>query len=129
LGDILLYFQFYNKSNLKNIYCWAPAVHACNPRYSGGRDQEYRSSEPAWANSLRDLISKKPNIKKGLVEWLKVKALSSNHSTTKKNIFCLAQYLQNIIILRCTNNKIKIALRLWSQMCYTLKTQFQWATI
>jgi hypothetical protein len=27
-------------------------VHACNPSYSGGRDQEDLSSKPAWANSL-----------------------------------------------------------------------------
>jgi hypothetical protein len=33
---------------------------------------------------LQDPISKIPNTKKGLVEWLKVKALSSSPSTTKK---------------------------------------------
>jgi hypothetical protein len=37
----------------------APAAHTCNPSYSGGRDQEPRSSKPALANSSRDLISKK----------------------------------------------------------------------
>jgi hypothetical protein len=35
-------------------------AYTCNPRYSGGRDQEVRNSRPAQANSLRDLISKKP---------------------------------------------------------------------
>jgi hypothetical protein len=40
-------------------------VHACNPSYSGGREQEDCGSELAQANSLRDLISKIPNIKKG----------------------------------------------------------------
>jgi hypothetical protein len=45
-------------------------VHACNPSYSGGRDQEDPSS--------------KPYTKIGLVEWLKVKALSSSLSTAKK---------------------------------------------
>jgi hypothetical protein len=39
--------------------------------------------KPAWANSLRDPILKNHH-KKGLVEWLKVKALSSNPSTEKK---------------------------------------------
>jgi hypothetical protein len=34
-------------------------AHACNPSYSGGRDQENQVSKPAWANSLRDPISKK----------------------------------------------------------------------
>jgi hypothetical protein len=56
-------------------------AHTCNPSYSGDRDEDH-SSKPAWANSLRDPISKKPLTKIGLVEWLKVKALSSNPSTT-----------------------------------------------
>jgi hypothetical protein len=29
-----------------------PVVHPCNPSYSEGRDQEDRSSKPAWENSL-----------------------------------------------------------------------------
>jgi hypothetical protein len=32
--------------------------------YSGGRDQEHRSSKPAWANSSRDSILKKTHHKK-----------------------------------------------------------------
>jgi hypothetical protein len=55
-----------------------------NPSYSGGRDQEDHGSKPAQANSAQDPISKKPIIKIGLAEWLKVKALSSNSSTTNK---------------------------------------------
>jgi hypothetical protein len=42
---------------------------------SGGRDQEDRSSKPAWANSSRDPVLKKKALKKGrgeLAEWLKV---------------------------------------------------------
>jgi hypothetical protein len=39
--------------------------------------------KPAWANSSRDSIFEKTFHKKELVEWLKVKALSSNPSTTK----------------------------------------------
>jgi hypothetical protein len=38
----------------------------------------------AWANSSRDPNSKKPFSKIGLVEWLKVKVLSSSPSTAKK---------------------------------------------
>jgi hypothetical protein len=53
-------------------------AHACNPSYSGGRDQEHGGSKLAWANSLR-----KNYHKKRLVEWLKVKALASNPSTAK----------------------------------------------
>jgi hypothetical protein len=40
-------------------------THACNPSYSGGRDQENHSLKSAWANSLRDPILKKPITKKG----------------------------------------------------------------
>jgi hypothetical protein len=65
----------------------------CNPSYSGGRDQENHGSEPAWANRSRDL-SQNPFIKIGVVEWLKVKALSSSLSTTKKeNITGKSWYL------------------------------------
>jgi hypothetical protein len=39
-------------------------THACNPSYSGGRDQEDCGSEPAWANSSQDPISKNPSLKK-----------------------------------------------------------------
>jgi hypothetical protein len=60
-------------------------AHTCNPTYSGGRDQEDCGSKPAGANSLSDPILKKnpPQEKDGMVEWLKVEALSSNPSTTQ----------------------------------------------
>jgi hypothetical protein len=47
------------------------------PSHSGGRDQEDRGLKAAWANSAS------PS-QKGLVEWLKVEAPSSNPSTEKK---------------------------------------------
>jgi hypothetical protein len=62
-----------------------PVAHTCNPSYSGGRDQEDHGSKSAWGNSLQDPISKKPFTKIWLVEWLKVKALSSNPSTAKQH--------------------------------------------
>jgi phosphotransferase system glucose/maltose/N-acetylglucosamine-specific IIC component len=34
---------------------WALVAHACNPSYSGGKDQGERGLKPAWANSSRDL--------------------------------------------------------------------------
>jgi hypothetical protein len=40
--------------------------------------------KPVQVNSSKDPISKKTLHPKGLVEWPKVKALSSNLSTTKK---------------------------------------------
>jgi hypothetical protein len=47
-----------------------------NPSFSVGRDQEDRSSKPAWANSSETLILKKKNEnekqhKKRVVKWLK----------------------------------------------------------
>jgi hypothetical protein len=50
----------------------AAMTHACNPSYSGDRNQEDHGSKPAQANSSQDPILKKPITKKGLVEWLKV---------------------------------------------------------
>jgi hypothetical protein len=56
-----------------------------NPIYSGCREQEFRGSKPAQANSSRDPISKKSITKIGLVEWVKVKALNSHtHTHTHK---------------------------------------------
>jgi hypothetical protein len=40
-------------------------AHACNPSYSGGRDQEDPGLKPGQANSSRDPISKNPSQKKG----------------------------------------------------------------
>jgi hypothetical protein len=42
-----------------------PVAHACNPSYSGGRDQEDHGLKPAKANSLQDPIVKNPSQKKG----------------------------------------------------------------
>jgi hypothetical protein len=61
---------------------WVLVAHICNPSI----DQEDGSSKPARENSSPDPISEKRFIQKkiGLVEWLKVKALSSSPSTTQK---------------------------------------------
>jgi hypothetical protein len=50
-------------------------AHAYNSSFTGGRDQEDRSSKPAQGNSSGDPILKKTLHKKGLVEWLKAQAL------------------------------------------------------
>jgi hypothetical protein len=57
-------------------------AHACNPSYSGGRDQKDHGSKPAWVNSSARPYLQKPFTNIGLVEWFKVKALSSSPSTT-----------------------------------------------
>jgi hypothetical protein len=41
-----------------------PVALACNPVYSGGRDQEDHGLNPVWSNSPRDPISKKPITKR-----------------------------------------------------------------
>jgi hypothetical protein len=46
----------------------ALVVHACNPSYSGGRNQEDGGSKPVRANSLRAPILEKTHHKKGLME-------------------------------------------------------------
>jgi hypothetical protein len=51
---------------------WPLVAHACNPSFSGGRDQKDHGSKPAWANSLQDPLLKNSSQQKGLVEWLKV---------------------------------------------------------
>jgi hypothetical protein len=51
--------MFVRRNVMKKI-SRVPVAHTCNPSYSGGSDQEDHSSKPAWANSLKDLISKKP---------------------------------------------------------------------
>jgi hypothetical protein len=54
------------------------------PSNSGDRGQEDCVLKPAWANSSQDPTLKNIHHTKGLLEWLKVKALSSSHSTAKK---------------------------------------------
>jgi hypothetical protein len=61
-------------------------AHAYNPSYSEGRDQEDHGSKPAQENSFVRPYLEKPFTKIRLVEWLKVKALSSSPSTAKKNL-------------------------------------------
>jgi hypothetical protein len=47
--------------SFKCIQIQVLVAHACNPSYSGGRDQEDHSSKTAWANSEQDPISKTPS--------------------------------------------------------------------
>jgi hypothetical protein len=42
----------------------ASVAYACNPSYSGGRDQEDCCLKLAWANSSQDPISEKPITRK-----------------------------------------------------------------
>jgi hypothetical protein len=52
-------------AKINAYFCWVPVTHACNPSYSGGRDQEYCSSKPAQVNSWQDPILKNPSQKAG----------------------------------------------------------------
>jgi hypothetical protein len=57
--------MLYIFTTIKNKISWALVAHTCNPSYSGGRDQEDHSSNPAGANSLQDPISKKKKSQNG----------------------------------------------------------------
>jgi hypothetical protein len=62
----------------KMWYLWVLVAHTCNPFYSGGSLKLFEASPGKYLMRLA-LKSLSPNI--GLVEWLKVKALSSSPST------------------------------------------------
>jgi hypothetical protein len=72
------------KKKEKNSPSQVLVAHTCNPSYSGGRDQKDHGSKSSWANSSQNTISRKIHHKKRLVEWLKVKVLSSNPNIGKK---------------------------------------------
>jgi hypothetical protein len=69
----------------QNTLSPVPEAQACNPSYSEGRYQEGHSSKPAQANSYVRSYLKKPFTKIRLVEWLKVKDMSSSPSMAKIN--------------------------------------------
>jgi hypothetical protein len=65
--------HFQDVFSYKTKYSPVPVTHACNPSYSGGRDQEDRDLKPAWqivhgTLSQKNLHKKKKKI--GLVEWV-----------------------------------------------------------
>jgi hypothetical protein len=87
-------------------YFWALVAHAYNLSYSGGRNQ------PAQENSSSRHYLENPFTKIRLVEWLKVKALSSSPSTEKKN---------QVLILQC--NAIATSIKN-QNIIYTSKTNY-----
>jgi hypothetical protein len=68
-------------------------AHACNPSYSGGRDQEDRSLNPAQANNFVRPILKNIQLKKGLAEYLKWKraCLPSKHEAPSMAKKCVGR--------------------------------------
>jgi hypothetical protein len=63
-------------------------AHACNPSYSGGRDQEDRGSKPAQANSSRDPILKNPSQKRigGVTQGVGPEFKPQYHPKKKKKV-------------------------------------------
>jgi hypothetical protein len=57
-------------------------AYACYPTYSGGRDKRIVVQSQPGQIVLKTLSQEYPS-QKGLVEWLKVKALSSSPSAAK----------------------------------------------
>jgi hypothetical protein len=63
-----------------------PVAHACNPSYSGGRDQEDLSSKSAQAKSSARPYLDKSLTKTGVREWLKAKTeFKPQYRQKKKN--------------------------------------------
>jgi hypothetical protein len=60
-GDVTLQGRSESQatSSRKGTDSWALLAHACNPSYSGGRDQEDWGSKPVPVNSLRHPVLKK----------------------------------------------------------------------
>jgi hypothetical protein len=77
---------------LKVSCCHVSVAHACNPSYSGGRDQEDHSSKPAQANSLQDPISKLPITKRtgGVTQGLGPK-FKPQYQRGKKRLLYLSE--------------------------------------
>jgi hypothetical protein len=72
-----------SKTLLKKRKSQVWVAPACNRSYSGGRHQKDRAqSQPRQI--VHETLSEKTLHKKRLVEWLKVKALSSNPSTKER---------------------------------------------
>jgi hypothetical protein len=69
---------------LKKINMSLPVAHVYNPTYLGSRDQEDHGLKPAWANTSVIPYLEKTHHEKGLVECLKVYALSSIPGTSNK---------------------------------------------
>jgi hypothetical protein len=59
---VRFYLQKKTKTNTTTIkksrFSQVLMPHACNPSYSGSRDQEDYSSKPAWANKSESLSQK-----------------------------------------------------------------------
>jgi hypothetical protein len=69
-----------------------PVAHTCNLSYWRGRNQEDLGNQPGQI--VQEALSRKYPSQKGLVEWLKMKALSSSPSTEKKKSFPGIQILE-----------------------------------
>jgi hypothetical protein len=70
-------------------------AHSCNPSNSEGRDQEDHDLNPAWANSSRASISKKPFTKRadelaqGVNPEFKTQYHKKKKKTRKSDLFLL----------------------------------------
>jgi hypothetical protein len=65
-------FNFHWAATESQQFSKAIVAHACNPSYSGGRDQEDHSLKLVPRERVRETLSRTKVItKKGLAEWLK----------------------------------------------------------
>jgi hypothetical protein len=78
-----------------NFPSQVPVAYACNPSYSGGRDQEDRGSKPAWTNSSWDL--KKTITKKGWWSGSRCRPRVQISALQKKKCFQYITFLLNFL--------------------------------
>jgi hypothetical protein len=64
-------------------------VHACNPGYSGGRDQENCNLKPAWTNSSWDSYLEKNPLQKracGVAQGIGPEFKPQHHQKKKRKL-------------------------------------------
>jgi hypothetical protein len=84
-------------------------AHAYNLSYSRDRDQKDCGLKPAPENS--ETLSQKTLHKNRVVEWLKVKALSSSSCTAKKKITEIKHKISPISNFLANITKSRVSLR------------------
>jgi hypothetical protein len=68
-GEMTQTLYAYINKRKKCLHKLGVVAHTCNPRYSGGRDQEAQS--PDWPGHKQETLFKKHLTQGGLAVWLK----------------------------------------------------------
>jgi hypothetical protein len=73
---------------------WARVAVACNPSYSGGRDQEERGSKPAPAKQFGNHLSRKKTLPQKKGWWSGSRGRPQYRKERKKSQACVARSLR-----------------------------------